>query len=43
MKRRWRRLEKRRVAKESGEDETRDETGSPGDETGDKMVATGNG
>ena len=33
MKRWWERLEKRRVATESGGDET-------GDETGDKMAAT---
>ena len=36
MKRWWGRLEKRRVATESGGDET----GDPGDETGDKMAAT---
>ena len=43
MKRWWGRLEKRRVAIESGEDEIRDETGGSGgsgDETGDKTVAT---
>ena len=34
------RLEKRRVATESGGDETWDETGGPGDETGDKTAAT---
>ena len=34
------RLEKRRVATESGGDKTGDETGSPGDETGDKTAAT---
>ena len=36
MKRWWRRLEKRRVATESGEDET----GGPGNETGDKTATT---
>ena len=37
MLKRWRgRLEKRRVATESGEDET----GGPGDETGDKTAVT---
>ena len=30
----------RRVVTESGEDVTRDETGGPGDETGDKTAAT---
>ena len=34
LKRWWKRLDKRRVATESG-----DETGGPGDETGDKMAA----
>ena len=38
---RWRgRLEKRRVATESGADETADEIVGPGNETGDKMAAT---
>ena len=36
MKRWWRRLEKRRVTTESGGNET----GGPGDETGDKKAAT---
>ena len=39
----WGRLEKRRVATESGGDETGDETGSPGglgNEIGDKTAAT---
>ena len=36
MKRWWGRLEKRRVATESGGDET----GGPRDETGDKMTVT---
>ena len=36
FKRWWGRLEKRRVATESGGDET----GGPGDETGDKTAAT---
>ena len=40
MKRWWERLEKRRVATESGGDETGDETGGPGDETGDKTAVT---
>ena len=40
MKRWWGRLEKRRVATESGGDETGNETGGPGDETGDKTAAT---
>ena len=41
MLKRWSgRLEKRRVATESGGDETGDETGGPEDETGDKAVAT---
>ena len=40
MKRWWGRLEKRRVATESGGDETGDETGGPGNETGDKKAAT---
>ena len=34
----WGRLEKRRVATESGGDETGDETGGSGDETGDKTA-----
>ena len=34
------RLEKRRVATESGGDETGDETGGAGDETGNKTAAT---
>ena len=43
MKRWWERLEKWRVATESGRDETRDETGGPGKpgvETSDKTAAT---
>ena len=40
LKKWWGRLEKRRVATESGGDETGDETGGPGDETGDKTAAT---
>ena len=40
LKRWWGRLEKRRVATESGGDEIGDETGGPGDETGDKTAAT---
>ena len=40
LKRWWGRLEKRRVATESGGDETGDEPGGPGDETGDKTAAT---
>ena len=40
MKRLWGRLEKRRVATDSGGDETGIETGSPGDETSDKTAAT---
>ena len=43
MKRWWGRLEKRRVATESGRDETGgpgDETGGPGDDAGDKTAAT---
>ena len=50
LKRWWGRLEKQRVATESGGDETGDETGGPsgpgdetdgpGDETGDKTAAT---
>ena len=43
MERWWGRLEKRRVAREYGGDETGDETGGPsgpGDETGDKTAAT---
>ena len=36
LKRWWGRLEKRRVATESGGDETGDDNGGPGDETGDK-------
>ena len=42
LKRWWGRLEKRRMATESGGDETGDETGGPGDpgdETGDKTAA----
>ena len=39
MKRWWGRLEKRRVATESGRDKTGDPCG-PGDETGDKTAAT---
>ena len=39
MKRWWGRLEKLRVATESGGDEI-DGPGGPGDETGDKMAAT---
>ena len=38
LKRWWGRLEKRRVATDSGGDETRDETGGPRDETGDKTA-----
>ena len=43
MMRRWRRLEKRRVAIESGVDETGDETGGldgPRNKTGDKTATT---
>ena len=40
LKRWWGRLEKRRMATESGGDETGDETGGPGDETGDKTAVT---
>ena len=43
MKRWWERLEKRRVATESGGDETGDETdgsGGPGNETSDKTSVT---
>ena len=40
LKRWWGRIEKRRVATESGGDETGDETGGPGDETGDKTATT---
>ena len=40
LKRWWGRLEKRRMATESGGDETGDETGGPRDETGDKTAAT---
>ena len=40
LKRWWGRLEKRRVATESGGDETGDETSGPGNETGDKTAAT---
>ena len=44
LKRWWGRLEKRRMATESGGewdgDETGDETGSPGDKTGDKTART---
>ena len=39
LKRWWGRLEKRRVATESGGDEIGVETGDPGDETGDKTAA----
>ena len=38
MKRWWGRLEKRRVATESGGDETGDETSGPGYETDDKTA-----
>ena len=40
LKRWWGRLEKRRMATESGGDETEDETGGPRNETGDKTAAT---
>ena len=40
MKRWWGQLEKRRVATESGWDETGNETSGPGDQTGDKTAAT---
>ena len=43
MKRWWGRLDKRRVATESGRDETGDDTGGPGgpgNETGDKTATT---
>ena len=40
LKRWWGRLEKRRMATESGGNETGDETGCPRDETGGKTVAT---
>ena len=40
LKRWWEQLEKRRMVTESGGNEIGDETGGPGDETGDKTAAT---